>query len=265
MAGKNARQKEIQAAEYCLFAAIRTGDAETVRAMLAANPAAVNAVAPKRPLDTRGMSPLQVALCTGYHAEIARYLLDAGADVNYRAEKSLNSDAYPVLLDAVNTAIWNARRYEWDGKDVTHLLWKHTAAEADAAFAFLADVLARGADVRMTDYYGRGVLMEAVEEAGRLCPVRNAETGGFYPGRTVTPEMTQDLHRIFKLLIDAGADRNNVSAYSGKSIREHYENEPVGRSAAICGTMQNSRRRTETRALTDIKIQAIRLGFFMTY
>lgn len=30
-----------------------------------------------------------------------------------------------------------------------------------------------------------------------------------------------------KLLIDAGADKNNISAYSKKSIREHYENESV--------------------------------------
>ncbi len=34
--------------------------------------------------------------------------------------------------------------------------------------------------------------------------------------------------------IDAAADRNNVSAYSGKSIREHYENEPVWQ---ICGDL----------------------------
>ena len=231
-----ARQKKnpYEAAEYRIFAAIRENDPVRVAKLLAENPAMVNAVAPKQPADTRAMSPLQVALCTGFHAEIARYLLTHGADVNYRAAKSLNDAGYPVLFDAVNAAIWNARRYEWDGVDVTHLVWKHTAKESDDAFAFLAEMLAYGADVRKTDYYGRGVLMEAAEEAGRLCPIRNAETGGFYPGRVITPEMTQDLRRIFKLLIDAGADRNNVSAYSGKSIREHYENAPVWQ---ICGDL----------------------------
>ncbi len=78
--------------------------------------------------------------------------------------------------------------------------------------------------------------MEAVSEANHLCPVKNPETGTYYPGRPVTPEMRDDLRRIFKLLIDAGADRNNVSAYSGKSIRAHYENEPVWK---ICGDLWN--------------------------
>ncbi len=34
------------------------------------------------------------------------------------------------------------------------------------------------------------------------------------------------------MLIDAGADKNNVSVYSKKSICEHYENESVWQ---ICG------------------------------
>ena len=52
--------------------------------------------------------------------------------------------------------------------------------------------------------------VNAVSEANNLCPVKNPETGEFYPGRPITPEMCKDLQRIFRLLIDAGADRNNV-------------------------------------------------------
>ena len=130
------------------------------------------AIAPRRPLDTRGMSPLQVSLCTGRHRDIAWLPLESGADVS------------------------------------------------------------------VTDHYGRNCLMEAVSEAGNLCPVKNQETGAFYPGRPITPEMCEDLRRIFRLLIDAGADRNNVSAFSGKSIRQHYENEPVWQ---ICGDLWDER------------------------
>ena len=74
--------------------------------------------------------------------------------------------------------------------------------------------------------------VNAVSEANNLRPVKNPETGEFYPGRPITPEMCKDLQRIFRLLIDAGADRNNLSAFSKKSIRPHYENEPVWQ---ICG------------------------------
>ena len=107
-------------------------------------------------------------------------------------------------------------------------------AQADDAFAFLQRMLELGADVALTDHYGRNCLMEAVSEANNLCPVKNQETGTFYPGRPITPEMCEDLQRIFRLLIDAGADRNNVSAFSGKSIREHYESKPVRQ---ICGEL----------------------------
>ncbi len=152
-----------------IFEAIREDNFEQVKAILAENPSAVNAIAPKRPLDTRGMSPLQVSLCTGRHKKIAWLLLESGADV------------------------------------------------------------------AMTDHYGRNCLMEAVAEANNLCPVKNRDTGEDYPGRPITPEMCEDLRRIFKLLIDADADRNNVSAYSKKSIREHYECESVWR---ICGDLR---------------------------
>ena len=164
------KMKTMKKNDYAFFAAIRADDIETVKAMTAADPTLINTPAPKKPADTRGMSPLQAALCTGWHREIAWFLLEHGADVNFCADAKL--DGYPVLFDAVNAAIWNARRYAWDGQDTTpmRLVWKHTQAEADDAFAFLRRMLELGADVRQTDQYGRGVLMEATEETSRLCP-----------------------------------------------------------------------------------------------
>ena len=220
--------------DYAFFDAIRANDLERIKSLLDADPALVNSPAPRKPAETRGMSPLQVSLCTGWHRDSAWFLLEHGADVDFCGDAKL--DGYPVLFDGVNTAIWNARRYAWDGRDTTplRLVWKHTAAEADDAFAFLCRMLERGANVQATDRYGRGVLMEAMEETSRLCPVRNEETGGFYPGRPVTEEMRHDIRRIFRLLIDAGADRENRSSYSGKTIRQHYEGTPVW---DLCGDL----------------------------
>ena len=141
---------------------------------------------------------------------------------------------YPVLLDGMNAALWNARRFEWDGTDIDRLVWKHTKEEADEAFRFLTRMIELGADVNTTDRYNHNALMEAVSEANKICPIVNAETGEDYPGRIITPEMCEDFRRIFKLLIGAGADRENRSPFSGKTIREHYETEPVWR---ICGTL----------------------------
>ena len=62
-----------------IFDAIRADDLAEVKAILGEDPSAVNAIAPKRPLDTRGMSPLQVSLCTGRHKKIAWLLLESGA------------------------------------------------------------------------------------------------------------------------------------------------------------------------------------------
>ena len=58
------------AKEYRLVVAIQRDDLESVRGLLGADPALMNIPAPKRPLDTRFMPPLQAALCTGWHKEI---------------------------------------------------------------------------------------------------------------------------------------------------------------------------------------------------
>ncbi len=46
--------------------------------------------------------------------------------------------------------------------------------------------------------------------------------------------MSGGLRRFFKLLIDSGADRNNKSTYSKKTICEHYSAETIWR---ICGDL----------------------------
>lgn len=81
-----------------IFEAIRDDDFETVKNIITADPSAINAIASKRPLDTRGMSPLQVSLCTGRHKKIAWLLLESGANVNYIPDKKWAEEARPVSL-----------------------------------------------------------------------------------------------------------------------------------------------------------------------
>lgn len=220
-----------------IFNAIKSDDFKAVKLAIEKQPELVCAVAPKKPAETMGMSPLQVALNTGWHREIAWFLLENGADVNYMAgpEYKLygSSVGYPVLFDAVCSAVRNARRYVQD-KQTRDLRWVHTKEEADLSFKFLKRMIELGADVNKTDYDGRNSLMEAVAEANKLCPIVNPETGQLYESLPMTPEMTGDLRRIFKLLIDSGADQNNKSTYSKKTIREHYSTETIWR---ICGDL----------------------------
>lgn len=230
------RRREIAAPEYAFFAAIREGDIERVRAMTEADPSLVNAPAPKYPLDTQGLSPLQVSLCTGYHKEIACFLLDRGADVNYCPDKKRFPEARPVLFDAVDAAIWNSRRYAWDGKPTPplNLVWKHTKDEADRAFEFLGRMVALGADVNMTDGDGRNSLFEAVAEASFLCPDRE-ENGVFDPpGKTVTPEMREDFRRVIAFLINAGADKGCRSRFLKKNAPQYFADKLIWN---ICGDL----------------------------
>lgn len=152
-------------------------------------------------------------------------------------DKKWAEEARPVLFDGVNSAVWNARRYALDGKSTEPIIleWKHTKEESDDAFAFLQRMLQLGANVSQTDYYGRNCLMEAVSEANNLCPVKNCNTGEYYPGRPITPEMCEDLRRIFKLLIDAGADKKTFRHSQRKASVSITKTSPSGKSAASCG------------------------------
>lgn len=224
------------AEEYKIFAAIRENNLKEVKRLIVENPALVNAIAPKKPLDTPGMSPLMVSLCTGRHKEIAEFLLENGADVNYRQDRKWGSEARPVLFDAVNSAVYNSRRYEWDGKPLPPLtlVWKHTKQDADETFYFLKRMIELGADVNQTDYYSRNALFEAISSMNMLCPSIDQRTGEYYPGKIMTDEMREDFRRIVMLLLESGADKNSTSTFTKKNIVNTFENEYIMK---ICGDL----------------------------
>jgi hypothetical protein len=88
-----------------LFTVIRQGKLEEVERILSKHPEAVNAVSGPKPKKDHGQSPLQVAFKTG-RLEIANYLMDHGADVNFIETPDEDPGMRaPVLFDAITCAI----------------------------------------------------------------------------------------------------------------------------------------------------------------
>src|SRR4051812_36272986 len=97
-------KKDIKA----LFSAIRNHENASVRALLADNPALVNACASAPPKKDDGQSPLQVAFKTA-NLEMAAHLIDLGATIHFMEESQLNKWRTPVLHDAISAAVFSAR------------------------------------------------------------------------------------------------------------------------------------------------------------
>ena len=214
-----------------IFTLIRQDDLAQVKALVEKDAALVNAVAPPKPADTKGMSPLQVSLTTGWHKDIADFLLDSGADVNYAdTGKGHRPQGRPVLHDAVSVAIWNSRRYacvDPDDANNKDFEWKHSQAEAQRAYQLVKRMIEMGADVNGVNNYNDNALAAAVQQAGYLCPEKDPLTGRMPTGLKITPEMTDDFQAVFRLLIQAGADTENRNSYNKMTIRQFYENKTV--------------------------------------
>ena len=175
----------------------------------------------KKPADTKGMPPLQAALATGWHKEIAWYLLEHGADVNYIEGKEWKQpQTDPAFFDAAQAAIYNARRYERD-KETEEYKLVHSKEDADEAFEFLKAVIEHGADLKKTDYYNNGVISRVLFAANDVYPHPR------YPGRRRSAEQDEDLLRIFNYLIEQGAEKETISLFAKKSTSEIYKDEPI--------------------------------------
>ena len=219
------------AKEKDIFTLIKENDLEKVKEMIKEDPKLVNAMAPKKPSDTKGMSPLQVALCTSWHRDIADFLLDNGADVNYmEGDEWKSPQANPVLHDAVSVAIMNSRRFGYeDMEDGTNekMVLKHNKVDADRAYELLVRMIKMGADVNAVDKDNINALGHAVSQAQFCCPSTNLTTGKFYAEPHIIPEMVEDFQRIFRLLLKNGALTDTKNNYSHKTTKEFYEKHAV--------------------------------------
>lgn len=186
-----------------LFTEIRKGNLEEVERIIEKKPELVNCVAGALPKKDHGQSPLQVALKTGKY-EIADYLIEYGADVNFmEAEDDDPGLRAPVLFDAINATICSLCYKRFD--------------ESETAFGYVKKLVERGADVNKLASNGYDAINWSVSCAQLLF-----ERASVYPQSQEA--VREQLTKILDLLIENGAD------YVAWANRGHYANPYPGPS-----------------------------------
>ena len=184
------------------FKAISEGDINKVSELVNINTEylTISNVAPPKKDD--GQSGLQVAFKTG-NFEIAKLLIDKGANVNYIETSEINEWTAPVLHDCIRATIFNSYTLKRDTKNF------------DKAFSLLELMLAKNADPNSTDSYGNNCLHRALLDSSQMLD---------NPSTDFTNNiLIQQLQSVFNQLIKAGADIK-VSIDNGESAEELYLN-----------------------------------------
>ena len=191
-----------------LFTKIRQKNLDEVKRILGKHPEAVNEPSGPKPKKDHGQSTLQVALKIGA-IEIADYLIDHGADVNFmEAEDDDPGPRMPVLFDSIIGTIMS-------------LCYKHYKV-SDESLRIMKRLLDAGADPNAITPYGEDALNCAVHHTRQIT---NSKT--IYS--EVQDEAWNKLGKIMDLLIDYGfdyeawADRHLYpEPHSGPTSRELY-------------------------------------------
>lgn len=210
-----------------LFQAIRKSDIDTVKQLLEKKPELISCTAKQPPQKDDGQSPLQVALKTG-NFEIANHLLDLGADVNFmESDSCCNEWRAPVIHDAIVASVrcsrWNVNSSIYGGIKVFS-----TKERADEAFHTLERIINLGADVNAKDSHGISCLWRFCGEARQILPTYNHVEQRLLENRIFTPEVKEDLSRIYCILLKNGMDLNYIAPSFNRGAKEMYEKEPVG-------------------------------------
>ena len=203
-----------------LFKAIRDSDIETVKQIIEKQPELVNCTAKQPPKKDDGQSPLQVAFKTG-NTDIAEYLIDMGANVNFIEDESCcNSWRTPVLHDAINCAVMCCR---WNTNDeMRGFIVYSTKEKADKALRLLKKMIDVGADVNTVDSHGNSGLNRFGLQANQILPPYNYVEHIEGNSRIFTDDVHMDLRNVLEVLKDAGADVNYKAPNIGCSIRDFY-------------------------------------------
>lgn len=152
-----------------LFKAIRSGNLEEVRRLIEKKPELVNCTAKQPPKKDDGQSPLQVAIKT-HNFEIANYLIDQGADINFMEDPAACCDDWcmPVLHISVMAAVSCCRHNSQFATDSRVFFTEYSSAEeADASFALLERLLTLGGGRFRAGISRRVPGLAAVQNRGR--------------------------------------------------------------------------------------------------
>lgn len=168
------------------FKAISDGDLNKVSELINSDKEYLTVCNVSPPKKDDGQSGLQVAFKSG-EFEIARLLIEQGADINFIETSDINEWTAPVLHDCIRATIFN-----------TYTLQKDTS-KFDKAFSLLQLMLDKGANPNLVDSYGNNCLHRAILDARQMINNTSADiTSGL---------LLQQLRKVFEVLINAGADK----------------------------------------------------------
>ena len=102
-----------------------------------------------------------------------------------------------------------------------------TREEADRAYLILKRMLNQGADIHGVDSYGNSCVWRVCLQARQVLPAYNHTTRTVETDRILTPELKEDLTRIFTLLRDRGMDLDYTKPGDSITVRGLYKNEPI--------------------------------------
>ncbi len=208
-----------------LFTAIRRGELELVKVILKKNPILISCVAKQPPKKDDGQSPLQVAIKSG-NFEIADYLLDLGADVNFMELESCNRWKMPVIQDAIMAAIMCSKFIKsYNGKNLELL---NNKKKVDQSFNILKRMFDLGADINCHDSYDNSCLGRAILDARQILPSYSHTEKKIIDNNSLNIEQKENLVRIFELLLLQGADINEIDPKFEQTLLMFYKDEPVG-------------------------------------
>lgn len=180
------KKKEIKA----FFKAISDRDLQAVTTLVHSDKAYIEACNFAPPQKDDGQSGLQVAFKTG-NFDIALFLIENGADVNFIEQSAVNQWRAPVLHDGIRAAIFNSYTMQKD------------TGNFDKALSLLKLMLSQKADPNALDSYGNNCLHRALLDSSQML---NHPDADFSNGI-----LLNQLRSLFKALIQAGADVNQVN------------------------------------------------------
>lgn len=206
-----------------LFTAIRQFDNESVKQLLEKKPELIACKAKAPPKKDDGQSPLQVSLKCG-NFEITDLLLSLKADVNFiESEDCCNLWRAPVIHDAINGAVmcsrWNSNTFGFEVHS--------TKEKAEKAISQLERILDLGANVNAIDSYGNSCLWRACLQGSQILPRYSYHDKSLSTERVITPELKNDLGKIFDLLLQRGADLQYIRPGGADNVLNYYKMQPV--------------------------------------
>ncbi len=186
------------------FKAIKNGEIAQVCELLDDNSEYLTVCNVAPPKKDDGQSALQVAFKTG-NFEIAKLLIDKGADLNFMETSEINEWTAPVLHDCIRATIFNSYTLQ---RETRHF---------DKAFSLLGLMLSKKADCNSIDSYGNNCLHRAILDARQMLHNPSAEFKDDI--------LLKQLQNVFEELIKSGADikESNEKKESAEEMYLNFE------------------------------------------